>query len=102
MDRWWEARCGPGQCADPSESIVALQAGLHQQAQQLEDIRRRALSVGLLSWESPAGRNFRSYLAERCAEVQRTIDLLDMASDRLDRYGRLIREVEHLGRQVGQ
>jgi hypothetical protein len=101
MDRWRGAWCGTAQGADPGESIGALGAGVRRQARQLEDIRRHALSAGLLSWESPAGRNFRSYVAERCAELQQTIELLDAAAGRLDGYGRLIREVEHLGRQAG-
>lgn len=77
-----------------SSEISAMAARLRLHAGRLGDIRRHALSVGLLSWESPAGANFRAYLAERCEELGRTVDLLQEADQYLVAFARLVRDAE--------
>ncbi len=91
----WE----PGTAA--SRQVASLDAALRRHAEQLQGIRRHALSVSLLSWESPAGAAFRVYLSERCTELSRTIDLLDSAAADLHVYGALLLEAEALQGQAG-
>jgi len=80
------------------EEITAMVAALGRHAAQLADVRRHALSVTLLSWESPAGANFRTYLSERCMDLSRTIDLLDAAARDLQGYALLVHDAELLQR----
>lgn len=100
-----DGRAGTGIGCEPwaaaSAGIAAVGAGVRWNAGRLADIRRHAISVSLLPWESPAGNNFRTYLAERCAELSRTIDLLEAAARELDDYGRLIRAAEVLHHEAG-
>lgn len=84
-----------------SSAIAAIEAGLRRQASDLEDVRRHALSVTLLRWESPAGHAFRSYLSERCTELSRTIDLLEAAAQDLRAYCRVVRDAELLQLESG-
>ncbi|MHA7240463.1 hypothetical protein [Arthrobacter sp. TMS1-12-1] len=84
-----------------SSEVAAMAARLQWHAGRLGDIRGHALSVGLLSWDSPAGGTFRAYLAERCAELGRTADLLDGAAQELSAFARLVRHAEELQRGVG-
>ena len=95
---WGEAFVmpGTGSFTDVSGRVEALEAGLRRQAQQLEDIRRHALAVAVLSWDSPAGANFRTYLGERCGEISRSIDLLESAARHLDGYGEQLRAADLL------
>jgi hypothetical protein len=74
----------------------ALAADLRVQAQQLGEIRGRALAIAMLSWDSPAGANFRSYLRERCGEILRSIDLLESAAHHLGGYGDQLRAADLL------
>ncbi|MEC5201040.1 hypothetical protein RCH21_003296 [Arthrobacter sp. PL16] len=101
MDGRWGAgtECVPGGPA--SEEITAMAAALRRHAGKLADIRRHALSVALLSWDSPAGGNFRTYLSERCTELSGSISLLESAAQDLGDYGHLVREAEALHRAVG-
>ena len=91
-------RCEPGAAA--SQAVAATGEALRWHAEQLREIRRRALSVAVLSWESPAGGAFRAYLDERCTELTRTIDLLETTMGDLDLYEHLLREAE-LRQQAG-
>ncbi|WP_434995173.1 hypothetical protein [Arthrobacter sp. Ld5] len=84
-----------------SSEVAAMAARLRLHAGQLEDIRRHALAVGLLSWESPAGANFRAYLGERCGELGRTVDLLEDAARDLGAFARLVRDAEARQRGAG-
>ncbi|MBG6225336.1 hypothetical protein IWX63_001908 [Arthrobacter sp. CAN_A2] len=84
-----------------SSEVAAMAARLHWHAGQMGDIRRHALSVGLLSWESPAGGNFRAYLAERCEDLGRTMDLLERAAQELGTFARLVRDAEERQRGAG-
>lgn len=94
-----QSGCEPG--ATASAEVAAMGAALRRHAAELEDIRRHALSVTLLSWESPAGGTFRTYLSERCTELSRTIDLLDSAARELGAFGGLVRDAEVLQRGLG-
>ncbi|WP_104181472.1 hypothetical protein [Arthrobacter sp. B0490] len=91
------AACEPGAAA--SGRVEAMAAALRWHAGQLEGIRHHALSVSLLAWESPAGTAFTVYLAERCTELSRTVDLLESAAGELGVYGGLLREAELLQAQ---
>lgn len=93
---------GAGASCPASSDVAAMEAALERHAGQLGDIRRHAVSVTLLRWESPAGENFRSYLFDRCAELSRTIDLLESASRHLADYRRLVHAAEMLQPQAGQ
>lgn len=77
-----------------SSEVTAMAARLRWHAGQLGDVRRHALSVGLLSWESPAGGNFRTYLAERGEELGRTVDQLESAAQELGAFARVVRDAE--------
>lgn len=94
-----EASSGAGAVAGAEISAMAARLGRH--AGQLGDVRRHALSVGLLSWESPAGTNFRAYLAERCEELGRTVDLLEDAARELGVLASLVRDAEEWQRGAG-
>ncbi len=84
-----------------SSEVAAMAVRLRWHAGQLGDIRTHALSVGLLSWESPAGSNFRAYLADRCEELNRTMDLLECAAQDLGAFARLVRDAEEWQHGVG-
>ncbi|KQO03301.1 MULTISPECIES: hypothetical protein [unclassified Arthrobacter] len=90
---------GPGSGA--GDDALAIQAALTRHAESLTDVRRHALSVSLLSWDSPAGGAFRTYLVERCSELSGTIELLHSAARLLGEYGRLLRAAEELQRGAG-
>lgn len=83
------------------DDVLAIQAALTRHAESLTDVRRHALSVSLLSWDSPAGGAFRTYLVERCSELSGTIELLHSAARLLGEYGRLLRAAEELQRGAG-
>ena len=85
-----------GSPTEASDRVDALRAGVRRQTDALGDVRRHALAVTLLSWDSPAGSNFRAYLSDRCAEISRTIDDLEAAGRQLEVYGRFVREAEVL------
>lgn len=97
MDGWRDADSHPAVGSD----VAAMVAETRRLGGLLADIRRRAQSVASLPWESPAGANFRSYLIERCAELTRTIDLLDSAVRQLGDYEAVVLDAEMLQRQAG-
>ncbi|THJ68633.1 hypothetical protein E8P82_01655 [Arthrobacter echini] len=92
---------GDDPAAAASAQVFVMETALRRHAQTLDDIRLRALSVMLLSWESPAGHRFRTYLAERCAELSRAVDLLGSAAEELAGYRRFLTEAELLDRLAG-
>lgn len=100
MDAWARGGVGCEPWAAGSGGVAALEAAARWQAGRLDALRRHALSVTLLPWESPAGHNFTSYLTERCLEIGRIIDLLDSAARDLHEYGRLVRDAELLHLQA--
>jgi hypothetical protein len=59
---------------------------LLRQARELEEIRHRAAAVAALDWESPAGRNFRQYLAGRAAAVGAAAERLELAARLAEAY----------------
>ncbi len=87
--------------AAASAQVLGMETAVRRHADTLEELRRQALSVARLSWESPAGRNFRSYLFDRCSDLAGTVDLLGSAADELGSYRRLIRDAELLQHRVG-
>ncbi len=95
----WGFRDDPG--GGVAAQVSAFETELRRHRDILDDLRRQALSVTLLSWESPAGRSFRTYLSARCMELARTVEQLGAAAEELGSYGRLLGEVEMLQRQVG-
>lgn len=100
MDRGWGSgtrRSGGG----VGDDVLALQVALTRHAESLTDVRRHALSVVLLSWDSPAGNAFRTYLSERCTELSATIDLLHSAARLLGEYDRLVRSADAVQRGAG-
>lgn len=96
-DGWFGYRTG----ATAGEEVAAMKAALHRHAAELEDIHRHALSVTLLSWESPAGLTFRSYLAERCTELFRTVDLLESAARELGAFQEIVCDAEAQQSEAG-
>lgn len=100
MGGWAGGGVGCEPWAAGSGGIAVLEASVRWQAGRLDALRRNALSVTSLSWESPAGHNFTSYLTERCLEIERIIDVLDSAARDLHEYGRLVRDAELLHRQA--
>jgi hypothetical protein len=61
-------------------SAAALAGRLLQQALALEEVQARAAAVGALEWESPAGWNFREYLAERSRTLGSAAELIRRAA----------------------
>lgn len=63
-------------------SAAALGVGsrLRASAAQLEEIRRQALSVCRLNWESPAGERFVAYLEDHTAAIAVSVTLLSTAA----------------------
>ncbi|MFC3300665.1 hypothetical protein FJV46_06475 [Arthrobacter agilis] len=100
-EAWAGPRAGCRTGGQVGEEIDAMVAALAWHVARLTDVQRHALSVTLLSWESPAGAAFRSYLAARCADLSRTIDLLESAARDLRSYGLLVQEAEATVRAVG-
>jgi hypothetical protein len=90
-----------GQEGTVGDEIDATVAALEWHTDRIAEVRRHALSVTLLSWESPAGANVRSYLFDRCAELARTIDLLESVAVDLRRCGLLVQNAELLQRGSG-
>ncbi|TDK25277.1 hypothetical protein E2F48_08325 [Arthrobacter crusticola] len=77
----------PGIFGLPNTGDAADLGGrLLRQARELEDIRHRAAVVAALDWESPAGRNFRQYLAGRAAAVGAAAELLEQAARLAEEY----------------
>jgi hypothetical protein len=71
------------------ESIQAVQDLARQlrfEAEAVESVRERLRGAQGVSWDSPAGRNFRSYLAERAATVAATAAYLREVAFALDAY----------------
>ncbi|WP_159620520.1 hypothetical protein [Arthrobacter zhaoguopingii] len=64
----------------PTGDAADLGGRLLRQARELEEIRHRAAGVAALDWESPAGRNFRQYLAGRASAVGSAAELLEQAA----------------------
>ncbi|CAA9250518.1 MAG: hypothetical protein AVDCRST_MAG83-2593 [uncultured Arthrobacter sp.] len=64
----------------PTGDAADLGGRLLRQARELEEIRHRAAAVAALDWESPAGRNFRQYLAGRASAVGSAAELLEQAA----------------------
>jgi hypothetical protein len=72
----WEVP-GGGSCA---AAAAALAGRLLQQALALEEVQARAAAVGALEWESPAGWNFRDYLADRSRDLGSAAELIRRAA----------------------
>lgn len=103
MEGWWNivADRGTESLSEACGRVEALGADVRRQGQQLTALRGHALAISSLSWDSPAGMNFRSYLTERCRELTRSIDLLDSAAYRLDAFARVLRDAAMLERGAG-
>ncbi|RJU02471.1 hypothetical protein D6T65_07780 [Arthrobacter frigidicola] len=64
----------------PTGDAAELGGRLLRQARELEEIRHRAGAVAAVDWESPAGRNFRLYLAGRASAVGSAAELVEQAA----------------------
>ncbi|WP_155850229.1 hypothetical protein [Arthrobacter sp. Br18] len=77
-----------------SSAAYAAGSRLRWQAGQLEAIRQQALSVCLLSWESPAGSRFVAYLQSRAAAMAVSVTLLSTAALLADAHADALRRAE--------
>lgn len=75
-------------CEQESDRAVQdLARLLRLEAEAVESVRERLRGAEGISWDSPAGRNFRSYLSERGATVAVTAGYLREVALSLDAYG---------------
>lgn len=72
---------------ESNQAVQDLARQLRLEAEAVESVRERLGGAEGLRWESPAGRNFRSYLAERAATVAATAAYLREVAFALDAYG---------------
>lgn len=72
---------------ESSRAVQELAGQLRLQAEAVESVRERLRGAESISWESPAGRNFRTYLAERGLTVAATAAYLREVTLSLDAYG---------------
>jgi hypothetical protein len=70
-----------------TDEMRELARQLRLEAEAVEAVRERLRGAVEIDWESPAGRNFRSYLAERAVAVGVTAFCLRDAAVSLDAYG---------------
>ena len=70
-----------------TDEVRELARRLRLEAEAVEAVRERLRGAMEIDWESPAGRNFRSYLAERAVAVGVTAFGLRDAAVSLDAYG---------------
>lgn len=101
MGTWVHPGTGCEPWASGSTAVAALEEVTRWNAGRLEGIREHAASIARLSWESPAGALFTSYLGERCAELGLVVELLQAAARELDECGRLVRDAEVLSLMQG-
>lgn len=75
-------------CEQESGEVVRdFARRLRMQADVVEAVRERLRAAEQIHWESPAGRNFRSYLVDRAAGLMTTAALLREAAVSMDAYG---------------
>ncbi|WP_309071021.1 SgrR family transcriptional regulator [Arthrobacter sp.] len=72
---------------EPSEVVRDLARQLRVQAEAIDLVLRRLRAAEHLDWESPAGRNFRSFLGERTTSLVVTTARLREAAVSMDAYG---------------
>lgn len=75
----------PGEAS--TDEVRELARQLRLEAEAVEAVREHLRGAVEIDWESPAGRNFRSYLAERAVAVGVTAFGLRDAAVSLDAYG---------------
>ena len=73
-----------------SEVVHDFARQLRVQADIIDSVLQRLRTAENVGWESPAGRNFRSYLGDRTAALAGTTALLREASVSMDAYGRAL------------
>lgn len=72
---------------EPSEAVRDFARRLRLQADVVDAVRERLRVAESIGWESPAGRNFRTYLADRSAGLATTAALLREAVLSMEGYG---------------
>jgi hypothetical protein len=72
---------------EPSEAVRDFARHLRIQADVVDAVRERLRVAESIGWESPAGRNFRSYLIDRAAGLGSTAALLREAAVSMEGYG---------------
>jgi hypothetical protein len=70
-----------------TDEVRELARQLRIEAETVDAVREHLRGAVGIDWESPAGRNFRSYLAERAVAVGVTAFGLRDAAVSLDAYG---------------
>lgn len=79
---------------EPSEAVRDFGRQLRTQADAVDAVRERLRVAENIGWESPAGRNFRSYLIDRAAELATTAALLREAAVSMEGYGAVLQTGE--------
>ncbi|GAB3552380.1 hypothetical protein GCM10027404_22800 [Arthrobacter tumbae] len=72
---------------EPSEAARDFARRLGLQADVVDAVRQRIGVAQSIHWESPAGRNFRSYLIERESGLRTASALLREAAVSMEGYG---------------
>lgn len=79
------------------QAVQEFARALRIEAEAVESVRERLRGAEAISWHSPAGQNFRAYLAERAATVTVTAAHLREAALALDAYGVALASAEGKG-----
>lgn len=82
---------------DAHQAVQDLARQLRLEAEAVESVRERLRGAEGLNWESPAGRNFRSYLAERAVTVAATAAYLREVALSLEAYGAALADARRDG-----
>ncbi|WP_028281239.1 hypothetical protein [Arthrobacter sp. H5] len=87
--------------AQDSQAVAALAYQVRLHSDSVDEICARLVAVAGIDWESPAGRNFRSYLGERRRSMAEVAGLLRLAAVQLDAHSAALYQAEAAA-QVGQ
>lgn len=71
---------------ESDRAVQELASALRLEAEATESVRERLRGAESIGWESPAGMNFRVYLAERAVTVAATAAYLREVALSLDAY----------------
>lgn len=78
----------------PAEAARGFARQLRMQADGVDAVREQVRCAEAIGWESPAGRNFRSLLHDRSAELVAVAALLREAAVSMDGYSAALETAE--------
>lgn len=75
--------------------VAGFARQLHMHSEAIDAVRNRLRGAEYLDWQSPAGRNFSGYLAERGAMLAATAAALREAALSVEAYGGALAQAEN-------